>query len=55
MNREHLRGYLTFYRDLGVEEIYRREKPPDMKIKAEIIPLAPADDTLEKIRLDIGD
>jgi DNA polymerase len=51
MTPEQLRGYLTFYRDLGVKEIYRREKPQIM----EIIPLAPADDTLEKIRLDIGD
>ena len=55
MNREQLRDYLSFYRDLGVTEVYRREKPLDMKITAEIIPLAPADDTLEKIRLDIGD
>lgn len=51
MTPEQLRGYLTFYRDLGVKEIYRCEKPQIM----EIIPLAPADDTLEKIRLDIGD
>jgi len=55
MTADQLRGYLTFYRDLGVKEIYRREKPQDMKIKAEIIPLAPSDDTLEKILLDIGD
>jgi DNA polymerase len=52
MTPEQLRGYLTFYRDLGVKEIYRREKP---QIIMEIIPLAPADDTLENIRLDIGD
>jgi len=55
MTPDQLRGFLSFYRDLGVKEIYRRETPQDMKIKAEIIPLAPADDTLERIRLDIGD
>jgi hypothetical protein len=47
---EQLREYLTFYRDLGVTEVYRRQ-PPAM----EIIPLAPLDDSLEKIRADIGD
>jgi DNA polymerase len=49
---EQLREYLNFYRDLGVKEIYRRQP---MKIKAEILPLAPLDDSLEKIRADIGD
>jgi DNA polymerase len=56
---EQLREYLTFYRDLGVKEVYRRQlayqPPPDMKIKAEIPPLAPLDDSLAKIRADIGD
>jgi len=47
---EQLREYLNFYRDLGVKEIYRRQ-PPIM----EILPLAPLDDTLAKIRADIGD
>lgn len=51
MTPEQLRDYLTFYRDLGVKEIYRRQPPPKM----EIIPLAPLDDTLAKIRADIGD
>jgi len=45
---EQLREYLSFYRDLGVKEIYRRPK-------MEIIPLAPPDDSLAKIRADIGD
>jgi uracil-DNA glycosylase len=56
---EQLREYLTFYRDLGVKEVYRRQlayqAPPDMKTKAEIPPLAPLDDSLAKIRADIGD
>ncbi len=49
---EQLREYLSFYRDLGVKEIYRRQA----SLKAmEIIPLAPPDDSLAKIRADIGD
>lgn len=48
---EQLREYLTFYRDLGVKEVYRRQPPPIM----EILPLAPLDDSLAKIRADIGD
>lgn len=51
MNPQQLRDYLTFYRDLGVKEIYRRQPPPML----EILPLAPADDTLAKIRADLGD
>jgi uracil-DNA glycosylase len=64
MTSEQLRGYLTFYRDLGVQEVYRRQpaavpktvesQPPTMEIP-KLIPLAPADDTLAKIRADIGD
>jgi DNA polymerase len=50
---EQLREYLNFYRDLGVKEVYRRQ--PVMKIKAELPPLAPLDDSLAKIRADIGD
>lgn len=49
---EQLREYLTFYRDLGVTEVYRRQPPPAM---LEILPLAPTDDSLAKIRADIGD
>jgi uracil-DNA glycosylase family 4 len=52
---EQLREYLTFYRDLGVKEVYRRQPPPAMKIETEIPPLAPLDDSLEKIRAEIGD
>jgi uracil-DNA glycosylase family 4 len=49
---EQLREYLNFYRDLGVKEVYRRQPPPVM---LDILPLAPLDDSLAKIRADIGD
>jgi DNA polymerase len=53
---EQLRQYLSFCRDLGVKEIYRRQpSTAPMKIKADILPLAPPDDSLAKIRADIGD
>jgi uracil-DNA glycosylase family 4 len=52
---EQLREYLNFYRDLGVKEVYRREPPPTMKTKVELPPLAPLDDSLAKIKADIGD
>jgi DNA polymerase len=55
MTPEQLRDYLTFYRDLGVKEIYRRQQPPRLMETPKLIPLAPADDTLAKIRSDIGD
>src|SRR5580700_9742369 len=48
---EQLREYLNFYRDLGVTEVYRRQPPPVM---LDILPLAPLDDSLAKIRADIG-
>jgi len=47
---EQLREYLNFYRDLGVKEVYRRQSTV-----MEILPLAPLDDSLAKIRADIGD
>jgi uracil-DNA glycosylase family 4 len=49
---EQLRDYLTFYRDLGVTEVFRRQPP---SVMLEILPLAPLDDSLAKIRADIGD
>jgi uracil-DNA glycosylase len=52
---DQLREYLNFYRDLGVKEVYRRQPAPAMKITAELPPLAPLDDSLAKIRADIGD
>jgi DNA polymerase len=50
MTPEQLREYLTFYRDLGVEEVFRRQ-PAIMEIPS----LAPTGDTLAQIRADIGD
>lgn len=66
MTPEQLRGYLSFYRDLGVREIYRRQPPVQPGAPAaapqnsametpQLIPLAPAGDTLAQIRADIGD
>src|ERR1700689_3266156 len=55
---EQLREYLTFYRDLGVTEVYRREPVlPQVipQVMLDILPLAPPDDSLAKIRADIGD
>ena len=49
MNREQVRAYLTYYRDLGVTDIFRRESAP------ELLPaLEPSGDTLFKIEQDIG-
>src|SRR5229473_1456670 len=49
MNREQVRAYLTYYRDLGVTDIFLREAAP------ELLPaLEPSGDTLLKIEQDIG-
>jgi uracil-DNA glycosylase len=71
MNPEQLKQYLEFYRDLGVKELYRVSTKqgqatapaqtgapapiaePDIAI--ELPPIVPAGDTLDQIRLDIGD
>jgi uracil-DNA glycosylase family 4 len=82
MDRDEIRQYLHFYRDLGVKDLYRRgdtykrgsaapdyipgstaaapaeaREPKQEKAVTEIVlpSLAPSDDTLEKIRADIGD
>jgi len=70
MNAELLRRYLAFYRDLGFSSLYRRTPPPEAAseprqqaaqpaqtlLLEELLPdPAPSDDTLEKIREDIGD
>jgi len=71
MNPEQLRQYLSFYQDLGVKNLYRRVPgtktaeavvpAPMVSVAAlapstiELPPLAPAGDTLVKIREDIGD
>ena len=49
MNRDRVRQYLSFYRDLGVKDIYRRDTPP------EDAPPAPAGETLAAILEDLGD
>jgi DNA polymerase len=67
MTKEEIRSYLEYYRDLGFDSIYLQ--PPQPVTLASVIPaavtqpvtpvqlppLAPADDTLEAIRHDIGD
>jgi DNA polymerase len=58
MTREELRQSLSFYRDLGVTDVYRVpaiQTEEIMPAIPEILPpLAPDGDTLEKIQLDIG-
>ncbi|MBV8827866.1 MAG: uracil-DNA glycosylase [Acidobacteriaceae bacterium] len=58
MTREQIRSYLEFYRDLGIDSIYRRSDAlatcpakPDVALPD----LAPKVDGLDQIRLDIGD
>jgi DNA polymerase len=66
MTPEQIRSYLEFYRDLGFDSIYKRANktaappmtvaPPTLSQVPPLLPsLQPEDDTLEKIRLDIGD
>jgi DNA polymerase len=68
MTPENLRQYLEFYRDLGIDSIYRRAptvpdrspSPPPMEALVSaasvVLPdLAPQGDTLAAIRTDIGD
>jgi len=69
MNAETLRGVLEFYQDLGFTSLYRRKgsETPMSAMPSETAPirvepamielpgLAPADDSLQKIREDIGD
>lgn len=71
MTPEQIRSYLEYYRDLGFDTIYKRAKEdPPMAAKPKIarletieqprpamlLPtLQPENDTLDQIRLDIGD
>jgi uracil-DNA glycosylase family 4 len=68
MTQDEIRAYLEYYRDLGFDSIYRQSAAapapaaPAIAVMTEpavetveLPPLAPADDTLEKIRADIGD
>jgi uracil-DNA glycosylase family 4 len=52
MNPGQIHRYLSFYRDLGVKDIYRRKKNA---VIPELPPLAPTGDTLAQIRADVGD
>ena len=66
MTPEQVRSYLEYYRDLGFETIYRKSKPNPVPVmpKPRLAPMAlplelpllqPENDTLDQIRLDIGD
>lgn len=64
MTPEQVRDYLEFYRDLGFESIYRRTAAAPVAVKreetvpvkvVELPKLEPEKDTLDQIRLDIGD
>lgn len=55
MNRDEIHQYLTFYRDIGVKDIYRRKASASSEPENILPSLAPTGDTLAKIRIDIGD
>ena len=69
MQRDELRAYLKFYRDLGFDELRLPEPAPQASAAPSLrplaakpiappvalIPLAPENDTLEAIRQDMGD
>jgi DNA polymerase len=71
MTEDQVRQYLRFYRDLGFQELYRREAPPRPVIAQPACPAdrptfapatlfdqqasGPSGETLEQIRADIGD
>jgi len=60
MNPEQVREYLEFYRDLGIEFVYKRvvaveNKPLPLIPPSELPTLSPENETLDQIRLDIGD
>jgi len=62
MTTEQIRSYLEFYRDLGIDSIYKPAAAPEpdnptvLVAPPSLLPtLAPERDTLETIRADIGD
>lgn len=71
MNAEQIREYLRFYQDLGIESVYKpilvagkemptsvsrsSSKPSPSSPFVQLPGLSEEDDTLQKIRLDIGD
>ncbi len=57
MTADQARQYLRFYRDLGFEEIYRRESPPlsPAPPASMLLPPVLSGETLDQIRADLGD
>ena len=63
MTREAIRNYLEYYRDLGFEQVYVVAASPKTEFVPEpdagqamvLPPMVPEAETLEQIRLDIGD
>jgi DNA polymerase len=65
MTPEQIRSYLEYYRDLGFDSIYQRAsespipmpKPPQALplLEALLPPLQPENDSMQRIREDIGD
>jgi uracil-DNA glycosylase len=56
MQADQLRRYLEFYRDLGFQTLYRRTAAAAEAVAPMELPgLAPENDTLQKIREEIGD
>jgi uracil-DNA glycosylase len=59
MTREQIRSYLEFYRDLGIDSIYKRLPLAGTALAAgpaTVLPtLAPEGETLQSIRADMGD
>jgi uracil-DNA glycosylase len=62
MTTEQIRSYLEFYRDLGIDSIYKPAAAPEpdnptvLVAPPSLLPtLAPERDTLETIRAEIGD
>lgn len=57
MDTDEIRRQLEYFRDLGIQQIYRRqaEAPVLSTPKMELPPLAPVGDTLPIIQRDIGD
>jgi len=59
MTRDQIRSYLELYRDLGFESVYRRGSspavPPSPMPEVVLPVLSPEGETLDQIRLDLGD
>jgi DNA polymerase len=60
MDRDSLRQYLQFYRDMGVTTLYRRPaietlNPPELTVLTSLPSLEPDNDSLARIREDMGD